>query len=115
MQGGDSALIGEVGWRAAGKWSDSVCTRWGNKGGVTGGPIVGGRYRLTGNGAVSVGLNHVDIRSPLRTGRKVQCAPNTAVEEEVVEQVAPRFNVRSTITVEVQRSRNAFDFDVQPE
>jgi len=85
----------------------------GTEGVVTGGPITGGRYRLAANAAAAVGRNRVEIRSPKSTGKTIQYAPDTAVEPEVVEMVAPRFNAESTIIVEVEQGTNTFDFEVQ--
>jgi hypothetical protein len=85
----------------------------GTRGLVAGGPIDGGRYRLTGKAGVAIGRNVVEISAPRSTGRKIQrYGPGTTAVEEIVERVAARFNTNSTLIVDVEAGLNTFDFEL---
>lgn len=84
----------------------------GTQGVVTGGQIVGGRYRLAGNAGAAVGWNRVEISSLRNTGKTIQRAPGTTAMPEIIEMVAPSFNSHSTLIVEIKHGRNTLNFEV---
>jgi hypothetical protein len=86
----------------------------GVKGIVAGGPIENGRYQISSGKGAAVGWNRVEIRSPRNTGKTIQqpYGPGTSSTVEIVQMVAPRFNTKSTLKVEVKPGENTADFDV---
>ena len=89
----------------------------GSAGEVTGGLVRDGRYELVGPAAARVGSYRVAvIASPTATGRMVQDRskpPGTMSPEMIGGVVAERFNVATTLSVEVGPGDNVADFAVQ--
>ena len=86
------------------------------KGATAGGEIKNGRYAIPAESGPVVGTNRVEISAWKETGRMVSAAlgdPNAGMKPEVVEAVAPRFNVDSELTVEIEPGRNTCDFRVE--
>jgi len=89
----------------------------GGLGDVTGGLIREGRYELTGRAAAKGGGYRVLITaSPTPTGRMIQDdskPPGSLCPEMVGGVVAERFNVGSTLHIDVVPGDNAVDFAVE--
>lgn len=85
------------------------------KGATAGTEIKNGRYSISAAAGPMVGTNRVEISAWKSTGRMVPAAlgdPNAGMKPEVVEAVAPRFNVESELTVEIRPGKNTYDFEV---
>jgi len=86
------------------------------KGATAGGEIKNGRYAIPAKSGPMVGTNRVEISAWKQTGRMVPAAlgdPHAGMKPEVVEAVAPRFNVNSELTVKIEPGRNTCDFRVE--
>ena len=86
------------------------------KGATSGGEIKDGHYALPADAGPMIGTNRVEISAWRQTGRMVPAAlgdPHAGTKAEVVEAVAPRFNVDSTLEVEIRAGRNTCDFEVE--
>ena len=88
----------------------------GGAGEVTGGVVRDGRYELVGPATARVGAYRVAvIASPTPTGRMIQDKtkpPGTLSPELIGGVVAKRFNVATTLTIEVGPGDNDADFVV---
>jgi hypothetical protein len=86
----------------------------GTKGVVTGGPIENGRYQISGASGPVLGKNRVEIRALRKSGKMVQkaLAPQGDMVEGFEEAIAPRFNSKSTLEVEVARGANIRNFEI---
>ena len=86
----------------------------GNRGIATGCAIEKGTYRLASQQAPTVGPYGVEIRASKKTGRMIQKALGQSGElvDEMVEAVAPRYNSKSTLTVDVKAGEHTADFAV---
>lgn len=87
----------------------------GTHGAVTGGEIKDGQYRLTVAKGPAVGWNQVEIRAVRKTGRMIPkgLGGTGQMVEETVEAVAPRFNMQSTLKIDVKEGENKADFEVE--
>ena len=87
----------------------------GTKGVVTGGPITGGKYSLSGEDGPTVGTNRVEIRAVKKTGKMVPkpLAPPGEMTELIIEAIPPRFNSASTLKTEIKPGQNKADFKVE--
>jgi hypothetical protein len=88
----------------------------GVEGSEAGGEILNGRYRLSGKAGVAVGWNRVEISALRKTGKLLPMpfpAQNNKTFEEEVEAVADRYNIESTLRVEIQPGDNTQDFAVE--
>jgi hypothetical protein len=81
---------------------------------TAGGPIRGGKYRIDSKGGVPVGRCKVQIESHVPTGEEVVVGAD-GQKEQVTEQVLPpKFNEKTTLSVEIEAGReNQHDFDLQ--
>jgi hypothetical protein len=88
-----------------------------SSGEVTGGLIQNGRYELSGRAAAKVGSYRVSITaSPTSTGRLIQeetKPPGSLSPEMTGGIVAERFNVATTLTLDVVPGENVADFNVE--
>jgi hypothetical protein len=87
----------------------------GTPGVVTGTSIKDGRFELPAEIGAAVGWNRVEITGMKKSGKKVQDPfgpPGQMVEMET-SAVAPRFNVSSTLKLEVKAGDNAAPFAVE--
>lgn len=84
----------------------------GTKGAATGGPIENGRYQLPRQAGAAVGWNRVEIRATRSTGKMIQYAPGTSPSMEILQLVAPQFNAKSTLKINVQPETNTSNVDV---
>jgi hypothetical protein len=85
------------------------------KGPSSGGTIQNGRYSIAAGQGPVVGHNRVEIRGALKkTGRKVQklFAKSGVMEDEVVEAVPSRYNVKSILDRELKAGDNTLDFEL---
>jgi hypothetical protein len=88
----------------------------GGAGEVTGGLVRDGRYELVGSAAARVGAYRVAvIASPIPTGRMIQDKtkpPGTLTPELIGGIVAKRFNVATTLSIEISPGANDADYAV---
>jgi hypothetical protein len=86
------------------------------KGPTTGGPIVAGKYELTGAAAPLPGKKIVRVIGIRKTGRKVRDAFSAtgAMLEETQPYIPDLYNTRSTLSCDVVgRETNRFDFQLK--
>lgn len=83
----------------------------GNKGQLVNVKIVKGRYEVPAAKGPGVGMNRVEIFGEVSTGQWVT-DPMGGTKEKMIQVVAKKFNVDSTLKVEIRRGSNKHDFDV---
>ena len=81
--------------------------------------ITDGRYAMIEGGPV-VGTHRVEIRTPVKTGRKIpdlrpenRMKPDRPMIDEVVEAIPVTYNTKSTLTVEIRPGKNEMSFDLK--
>jgi hypothetical protein len=86
----------------------------GNAGVATGGPIVDGKYELTGDSGPNIGLHRIEVRAVRKSGRKEQkpFAPAGEMVETDEEAVAEQFNSASTLQLDVRAGEQSHDLAV---
>lgn len=80
------------------------------------GEIKEGRYLISAGRRPILGMNRVEIRARLKTGRKAPFDPLVPPEmllDEVVEGAPARYNTMSELTADVKPGENTFDFSLQ--
>lgn len=85
-----------------------------SKGTTAGGAIKDGKFAINGKAAPGVGEYMVEIHASKLSGRKVQKAMGKKgeLDDEMVEAVAPRFNARTELRVEVKPGGTNARFEV---
>ncbi len=77
---------------------------------TAGGGILNGKYRLVGAQAPTEGEYKVEIRSPRNRTRQ---PPTPGKIDAPVEAVAARFNTKTELKADIQKSGGVHDFNVQ--
>jgi hypothetical protein len=81
---------------------------------TAGGAIENGVYSIAANQGPVLGSHSVAITSPRKTGRKIPAAMGNPGElmDEVTESVPAKYNVRSTLVVDIKSGDNELNFDL---
>jgi hypothetical protein len=89
----------------------------GNTKGPTAGDVIeGGIYSVSASRGPVAGQYRVEIRSMRKTGRKIRVpvpAPPGTMMDELVSGIPAIYNDESTLTAEVIKGKNHFDFDLK--
>lgn len=76
--------------------------------------IKDGKYEFTAKDGPQVGKYQVQITWPKKTGRKInETEDQEYVQEEVIEQIPSKYNIKSELTLDVTPAMKSFDFDLK--
>jgi hypothetical protein len=85
----------------------------GNPGPTAGGAIRDGKYRLDSRNGPAVGKNRVEIRSVVRTGRRIPDPRMPRLTIDETRSVVPkRYNAESDLVRDIASGSNTFDFEL---
>ena len=82
------------------------------RGPSAGGNIINGKYEITGEKAVVVGKNKVEISSSQKTGKQIR-SPSGKMIDEYAEAIPTKFNQSTTIVKQIDVGDNEWNFELK--
>lgn len=110
------ALTGQVSWEGESVQDGriSLIPIDGTNGPASGGAISEGRYSIPANKGPVIGKHRVEITANRKTGGQQKAMPPaTGTVDEIEQYIPPKYNMESTLTVDVQQGDNTADFNLK--